>query len=90
MNNDTYTGLLYIIRQQIGWEPFKQTFRDYATKYFDPSIIATDEGKVSLFVNLLSINAGEDLSGQFIEWGFPGAVYLSREGNSQVFGGGRR
>jgi len=68
MNSDTYTGLLYSIKEQIGWEPFKKTFRDYATFTSDPP--SSDLGKVELFARTLSKNAGIDLTPQFRKWGF--------------------
>ncbi|OGY25374.1 MAG: hypothetical protein A2Z11_00775 [Candidatus Woykebacteria bacterium RBG_16_43_9] len=69
MHNDVYTGLLYRLKNQIGWEPFRQTFRDYATLTGPPP--ATDLGKVELFAHLLSANAGVDVTPYFQSWGFP-------------------
>jgi len=69
MNNDVYTGLLYLLKEDIGWEPFRQTFRDYAFLTGPPP--ATDLGKVELFAHLLSANAGVDITPYFQSWGFP-------------------
>ena len=85
MHNDVYTGILYIIRQQIGWEPFKQTFHDYATRTFDPSITETDEGRISLFVNLLSNSAQVDLVPQLTQWGLPVTWVIPREIGYRVY-----
>jgi hypothetical protein len=30
VSGNVYMGLLYLLREDIGWEPFRQTFRDYA------------------------------------------------------------
>ncbi|OGZ17722.1 MAG: hypothetical protein A2Z78_00215 [Candidatus Nealsonbacteria bacterium RBG_13_36_15] len=68
MSNDVYTGLLYLLKEDIGWEPFKQTFRDYASVGSPP---ATDLEKVELFAHLLSANAGVDVTPYFQGWGFP-------------------
>ncbi len=68
MSNDAYTGLLYLLKEDIGWEPFRQTFRDYASVGSPP---ATDLGKVELFAHLLSANAGIDITPYFQSWGFP-------------------
>lgn len=69
MSGDAYTGLLYLLKEDIGWEPFRQTFRDFATLTESPP--ATDLEKVELFAHLLSGNAGVDLTPQFVSWGFP-------------------
>jgi hypothetical protein len=69
MNNDVYTGLLYLLKEDIGWKPFKQTFRDYEALTEPPP--ATDLEKVEFFAHLLSANAGEDVTPYFQSWGFP-------------------
>jgi len=71
MPHDVFTGLFYLEAQEIGWEPFKEAFRDYLAGRFDQGAVTTDEGKISEFIRLLSKNAGQDLSPQFREWGFP-------------------
>jgi hypothetical protein len=70
MNNDVFTGLLYSLIQQIGWEPFKATFRDYQTYSQDNSAISSSVEKIRLFVKLLSKNSGKDLAPTFQSWGF--------------------
>lgn len=69
MHNDVYTGLMYILRQQIGWEPFRAAFDDYGVSAQDAP--ATDLEKVELWANTLSRHAGVDLVPQFQQWGFP-------------------
>ena len=69
MEHDIYTGLLYTLVEQVGWEPFIETFHDYSA--FSSPIPATDEAKVELFANLLSDHAGINLIPTFQSWGFP-------------------
>jgi hypothetical protein len=69
MSEDTYTGLLYLLKEEIGWEPFKKTFRDISALAISPP--STDIEKIKLFVDLLSKNAGRNLRSKFQEWGFP-------------------
>ena len=69
MSGDAYTGLLYLLKEDIGWESFKQTFRDFAALIDPPP--ATDLEKVELFAHLLSANAGVDVTPYFQSWGFP-------------------
>lgn len=68
MSGDAYTGLLYLLREDIGWEPFRQTFRDLAALAEPPPV--TDLGKIELFAHLLSANAGVDVTPYFKNWGF--------------------
>jgi hypothetical protein len=70
MNNDVLTGLLYLLKRQIGWEPFKATFRDYQTYSIENSPVSNSNDKINLFVTLLSKNSGVDLSPAFRSWGF--------------------
>jgi hypothetical protein len=71
MPHDVFTGLFYLEAQEIGWGPFKEAFRDYLAGRFDQGAVTTDEGKINEFLRLLSKHAGQDLSPQFREWGFP-------------------
>lgn len=70
MNNDVLTGLLYSLKRQIGWGPFKATFRDYRTYSAGRSTISSSVDKIRLFVKLLSKNSGVDLAPSFRSWGF--------------------
>jgi hypothetical protein len=70
MNNDVLTGLLYSLKRQIGWGPFKATFRDYRTYNAGRSTISSSDDKMRLFVKLLSKNSGVDLAPAFRSWGF--------------------
>jgi hypothetical protein len=70
MNNDVLTGLLYSLKRQMGWEPFKATFRDYRTYNAGRSTISSSDDKVRLFIKLLSKNSGVDLAPSFRSWGF--------------------
>ena len=70
MGNDVYTGLNYLLRQRIGWGPFKNTFREYVASS-SATIPATDVDKVQLWASTLSRYAGEDLIPTFQSWGFP-------------------
>lgn len=70
MNNDVLTGLLYSLERQIGWEPFKATFRDYQAYIVGDSPISSSTDKINLFVTLLSKNSGIDLAPDFRSWGF--------------------
>jgi hypothetical protein len=69
-DNDTYTGMLYGLRQEIGWEPFKCAFRAYARMgaSLPPS---SDIAKVQLWADTLGRCAGHDLAPYFQTWGFP-------------------
>lgn len=67
MHHDVYTGLLYWLKGQIGWEPFKKTFRDYLN--MSSSSPSGDLAKIELFAHLLSKHAGRDLTGHFRDWG---------------------
>lgn len=69
MHNDVYTGLLYSLRKQVGWEPFRATFREYGGSSLSEP--ASDLAKVELWANTLSRHAGVDLVPQFQSWGFP-------------------
>lgn len=70
MSHDVLTGLLYSLKRQIGWEPFKATFRDYQTDSVGDSPISSSADKIRLFVTLLSKNSGVDLAPAFRSWGF--------------------
>lgn len=52
MENDVFTGLLYMIREEYGWEPFKKTFREY-NSMTGPSP-ASDLAKIQLFADTLN------------------------------------
>lgn len=71
MNNDVFSGLLYVVKQDIGWEPFRQTFHDYQIRTFPRDLYETDERRISLLVTLLSNHAKQDLFPRFQQWGFP-------------------
>ena len=70
MNHDVLTGLLYSLKGQIGWEPFKLTFRDYQPYSKGHSTMASSVDRMRLFVTLLSKNSGVDLAPTFRLWGF--------------------
>lgn len=70
MNNDTYTGMLYGLRQEIGWEPFKCAFRAYGRMGTEPPPDSTI-AKVQLWANTLGRCAGRDLAPYYREWGYP-------------------
>ncbi|OGC56001.1 hypothetical protein A2797_01380 [candidate division WWE3 bacterium RIFCSPHIGHO2_01_FULL_48_15] len=68
MENDVFTGLLYLLKEQIGWELFKETFRDYAKMTGDPP--SDDLGKVQLFADTLANHTSFDIKTEFRRWGF--------------------
>lgn len=70
MNNDVLTGLLYSLKRQIGWGPFKATFRDYRTYSTGHPAISSTADKMRLFVKLMSKNSGTDFAPTFQSWGF--------------------
>lgn len=76
--NDIYTGMLYGLRQQIGWAPFKCAFRSYARLEGNPP--PSDQAKLQAWVDTLSRCAGRDLAPYYRSWGVPVAsgtyVYL--------------
>jgi|GEM_PF-5998181 len=66
-------GFLHHIRNQYGWDVYKELFKRYAElirekKYLD---FNDTEKKVDLFVKELSLAAGENLYPYFDRWGFP-------------------
>ncbi len=69
MSNDIYTGLLYSLQQQVGWEPFRAVFQEYGSSSLPEP--ASDLAKVELWANTLSRHARVDLVPQFQSWGFP-------------------
>jgi hypothetical protein len=69
MNNDVYTGLMYMLRQQVGWEPFIKTFNEYSLSSMPTP--SSDLGKVELWANTLSRYARVNLIPTFQSWGFP-------------------
>ena len=79
--NDVYLALVYTVQQQVGWEPFKCAFREYA-RMPAPPVPATDVDKVELFANTLSQCAGVNLVPTFQSWGFPiQATHLPADGH---------
>jgi hypothetical protein len=70
MSGDTLTGLLYSLTKQIGWDPFKATFRDFQTYQTGHTLPTAAADKVQLLCSLLSKNSGVDLAPQFRSWGF--------------------
>lgn len=69
MHHDVYTGLLYTLVQQVGWEPFWRTFHEYSQSTLPPP--ASDVAKVELLANKLSQYSGVNLIPAFQSWGFP-------------------
>ena len=69
MHNDVYTGLLFSLRQQVGWEPFRATFHEYSNSVQADPI--SDIAKVTLWAKTLSRHAGVDFVPRFQSWGFP-------------------
>jgi hypothetical protein len=69
MHNDVYTGLLYSLKKQVGWEPFKKLIREY--QQTGRAIPSTDLGKVELWANLLGRYAGVNFIPAYQSWGFP-------------------
>ena len=67
---DAYTGLNYVLRQSIGWEPFKAAFRDFRARS-QTDVPSNDLDKVELWANTLSDYAGVNLVPTFQSWGFP-------------------
>jgi len=73
-DNQTYIGLLYMLREQVGWQPFVDTFHYFGSLSLTPP--ETDEGKVELFAHTLSRFAGCDLTPHFRSWGFDVSPYI--------------
>ena len=74
---NAYTGLIYMIRQQVGWEPFKALFREFAAMD-QQSAPASDLDKVELMANLLSQHSAINLIPAFRSWGFPIRAEIDR------------
>jgi len=74
MHNDTYTGLLYLLREQIGWQPFADAFHYFGSSPGIPP--DSDKGKVELLAHTLSRSAGVDLTPHFRSWGFGVSPYI--------------
>jgi hypothetical protein len=70
MSGDTLTGLLYSLTKQIGWDPFKATFRDFQTYQASHALPTVSADKVQLLCSLLSKYSKLDLAPQFRSWGF--------------------
>lgn len=68
MDNDHFTGVLYLLKEKIGWEPFMGMFRDFASMTESPP--ESDLGKVQLIARLLSEHAGKNLIPFFQQFGF--------------------
>jgi hypothetical protein len=77
-NMDACTALLYMLRQQVGWEPFKGVFREYGQLSSLPAP-TSDEGKVELWANTLSRYARVDFIPSFQAWGFPVRQYRAED-----------
>ncbi len=69
-NNDAETHKLLIIKNMIGWEPFKKTYRAWLNLTQD-EIPKDPVDKFNLFLYYLCKFSGRDLTQYFIEWGFP-------------------
>ncbi|MCD6368917.1 MAG: M60 family metallopeptidase [Thermoproteales archaeon] len=69
-HNDAATDKFLKVKNMIGWEPFKKTYRAWLNLSSD-EIPKTPEEKLNLFVYYLCVFSGKDLTQQFIEWGFP-------------------
>ena len=69
-HNDPATHKFLLLKNMIGWEPFKQTFRTYQAlpNWQVPSI---PQGKLNLFVHYLEKYSGQQLMERFRKWGFP-------------------
>ncbi|HWP30510.1 MAG TPA: NPCBM/NEW2 domain-containing protein [Fimbriimonadales bacterium] len=68
--SDAATHKFLILKNEIGWEPFKKTFRAYQALP-ETQVPETRESKLSLFIHLLSRYSGKDLWKRFENWGFP-------------------
>jgi len=69
-HNDAATDKFLRVKNLIGWEPFKKTYRAWLNLSWN-EVPKTPEGKLNLFVYYLCIFSGKDLTDLFIEWGFP-------------------
>jgi len=69
-HNDAATHKFLLVKNMIGWEPFKQTFRAYQALPWE-RVPSTAQGKLSLFVHYLEEYSGQELVTQFRRWGFP-------------------
>lgn len=69
-HNDSSVDKFLKIKNRIGWQPFKLTFREYQ-KLAPIDIPKTAIGKFNLFVHYLGQFADQDLSQYFIDWGYP-------------------
>jgi len=69
INVEALTGMMFKLKEEYGWELFSRYF-NLVDRYAVFPRISFDR-KVSAFVYLISIAAGEDLSDKFKEWGFP-------------------
>jgi hypothetical protein len=70
LSTDFYTGMLYGLREDIGWEPFKCTFRQYHQRGY-PQRQRGDLEILQDWVNTLSRCAGKDVAPYYQAWGIP-------------------
>lgn len=66
---DALTGMMLFIKEKYGWKIFSRYFKLVDRYKVFPKV--SSKVKVNSFIHLLSVAAGEDLSGLFIRWGFP-------------------
>ena len=69
INTEVLTGMMLELKEKYGWNMFKRYFKLVNRYTVFPRVSL--ERKINAFVYLLSIAAGEDLTGKFRDWGFP-------------------
>ncbi|GEM_PF-1881148 len=69
-HNDPSLDKFLKVKRDIGWEPFKKTFRRYG-ELKEGEIPKTPEKKFNLFIYYLSEFSSKNLNPRFVEWGYP-------------------
>jgi len=64
-------GLLTIIKERYGWEPFYDFFNKCAQRVATKRVPKKEQAKVDFLTRELSLSAGENLAPYFVKWGFP-------------------
>ncbi|MCK4329158.1 NPCBM/NEW2 domain-containing protein [candidate division WOR-3 bacterium] len=69
-HNDPSLDKFLKVKQDIGWEPVKRTFRMF-TELKEEEVPKSPEKKFNLFIYYLSVFSGKNLNPRFVEWGYP-------------------
>ncbi len=68
-HSDAATHKFLVLKNEIGWEPFKKTFREIQ-RLPEDKLPQGVTGTLGLFIHLLSKHSKKDLWKQFDDWGF--------------------